>query len=86
MYFWSEQGAVHLNAVYNFSCIIIYWRSEDELQLEPKHVAMNKLINTGVVGDLSSYILLHFTPGPFLCSGLLYAVYKVGIFPLAALN
>jgi len=25
--------------------------SDDELQLEPKHVAMNKLINTGVVCD-----------------------------------
>jgi hypothetical protein len=51
MYFQSEQAAVHLNAVYNFSCIIIYKRPDDELQLEPKRVAMNKVINTGVVCD-----------------------------------
>jgi hypothetical protein len=32
-----------------FLVSFIYKMSDDELQLEPKHVAMNKLINTSVV-------------------------------------
>jgi hypothetical protein len=43
---------LHLNAVYNFSCFNIYKRPDNGLQLEMKHVAVNKLIKTGVVCDM----------------------------------
>ena len=36
--------------MHNFSCIIVYKRP-DGSQLEPKHVAANKSIKTGVVRD-----------------------------------
>ena len=40
-----------LNAVYNFSCINVYKTPDNGWRLEPKHVAANKLIVTGVVCD-----------------------------------
>jgi len=44
-------GVLHLNTVHNLSCISIYKRPDDCSQLEPKHVAVNKLIKTGVACD-----------------------------------
>jgi hypothetical protein len=48
---YCEMGDIHLTAVYNFSCINVYKRTDDGSQLEPKHVAVNELIKTGVVCD-----------------------------------
>jgi hypothetical protein len=52
LYLYNERGALHYTAVYNFSCVNVYKRPDAGSQLEPKHVAVNKLINTGVVCDL----------------------------------
>jgi hypothetical protein len=51
MYFEYERGDLDLNALYNFSRISIYKRPDDCTQLEPKHVAVNKLIKTGIACD-----------------------------------
>jgi len=45
------KGGSHSYAVYNVPCINIGKGPDDGSQLEPKHVAMNKLIKTGVVCD-----------------------------------
>jgi len=42
---------LHLNTAYDFSCINAHKRPDNGSQLEPKHVAVNKLIITGVVCD-----------------------------------
>jgi len=44
--------------VYNLSFIKFYRRPDDGLQLQAKHVAVNKLIKTGVVCDTGSCNLL----------------------------
>jgi len=49
MHFGYERGDLHLNAVYNFSCINACKKPDGGSQLEPKRVAVNKLIKTGVV-------------------------------------
>ena len=41
----------HLNAIYNFSYITVWKRPDDDSQLVPKRVSVNKLIQTGVVCD-----------------------------------
>ena len=47
-------------AVYNFSYAEVYKRPEDGSQLEPKHVAVNKLITRSAVCDrFIIYILFH---------------------------
>ena len=43
------QGRSHSYAMYNVSCINAGKGPDDGSDLEPKHVAVNKLIKTGVV-------------------------------------
>jgi hypothetical protein len=45
------KGGPHSYAVYNFSCINVGKGPDDGSYLEPKHVAVNKLIKTGVACD-----------------------------------
>ena len=46
---WNWRSPFH--AVHNISCISFYKRPYDGSQLVPKHVAVNKLIKTGVECD-----------------------------------
>jgi hypothetical protein len=50
MYFNVKEEPL-LNAIYNFSCVNVSKMPGGGLQLQRKHVAVNKLINTGFVLD-----------------------------------
>ena len=43
------KGGSHSYAVYSVSCINVGKWPDDDSHLEPQHVAVNKLIKTGVV-------------------------------------
>jgi hypothetical protein len=51
IYYLCERGDISLIAVYNFSCISVYKRANNGHQLEPKHVAVTKLIRISAVCD-----------------------------------
>jgi hypothetical protein len=49
MDFLCEREVSFLCSIISFSCISVYKRPDDGSQLEPKHVAMNKLTKTSVL-------------------------------------
>jgi hypothetical protein len=49
--FECERGDLSFYEVCNFSYSSIYKRPDDGFQLYPKHVAVNKLVKSGVVCD-----------------------------------
>jgi hypothetical protein len=54
-------------AVYNFSCIKVYERSDDGSHLEPEHVAVNKIDEKYVVTDVMHILVKVYGERLFSC-------------------